>query len=583
VLLQQLPGQTERSRKLPGSSSFIRNARPVPRSIASRSFCRIEAALLFMLAAMLLLAQASGGQPKGAVLSGVVHDPTGRAVGNAHVMLQGESSQVLQETTTDATGRFTFNEVATGTFTLTASSKASRSAGVVVTVTTPGEQPPIELVLRGDGAQQSASALPDSSQAIQFADNPDFAIAAVTDWTAAGGHGSDSSLRTSEALTREAVKLQSDNTRPTTAAVPSGGGKSEESESELRAAVAKNPKGFAANYRLGHFYVQAGRYEAAIPPLQAAYAVDPANFDNEYDLALALKMAGSAAQAREHVLRLLARRPNADLHRMQGELDEKLGDPLSAVRGFQDAASEDPSEDNYFTWGSELLFHRAIWQAKEVFDEGARLYPHSARMLTARGAALFAGAKYDEAALDLCEASDLNPQSAEAYLFMGKIEIAAPNPLPCVVAKLARFEKLQPANSLADYYYAMALWKQQGHTNDPQVVDSVKAMLTRAVNLDPQCADGYLQLGNLSADQKQWAQAIDFYLKAIQANSDLSDAHYRLGVAYQRVGENAKAGEQFQLHDAIAREQAAEIQRQREAVKQFLVVLPGQSGMQQAR
>jgi tetratricopeptide (TPR) repeat protein len=584
VLLQQLLRQAERSRKLSGSPSFIRDERPARRSIASRSFCRIESALLFMVAAMLLLAQASGGQqPKGAVLSGVMHDPAGRAVGDAHVILQGENSQVSRETTTDATGRFTFSEVPTGTFTLTASTRRSRSAGVVVTVTTPGEQPPIDLVLRGDGAQQSASALQDSSHAIQFADNPDFAIAAVTDWTAAGGHGSDSSLRTSEALTREAVKLQSDDTRAATAAVPSGGGKSEELESVLRAAAAKDPNGFEANYRLGQFYLQAGRYEDAIQPLQAAYEVDPAKYENEYDLAQALKMAGSAAQAREHVLSLLARRPNADLHRMQGELDEKLGDPLSAVRGFQDAASEDPSEDNYFAWGSELLFHRAIWQAKEVFDEGVRLYPHSVRMLTARGAALFAGAKYDEAALDLCEASDLNPQSAEPYLFMGKIEIAAPNPLPCVVAKLARFEKVQPANSLANYYYAMALWKQQGRASDPQVVDSVKAMLTRAVNLDPQCADGYLQLGNLSAGQKQWAQAIGLYLKAIQADSSLSDAHYRLGVAYQRVGENAKAGEQFQLHDAIAREQAAEIQRQREAVKQFLVVLPGHVGKQQAQ
>lgn len=265
---------------------------------------------------------------------------------------------------------------------------------------------------------------------------------------------------------------------------------------------------------------------------------------------------------------------------MAGELDEKLGDPLSAVREFEEAASENPSEDNYFAWGSELLYHRAIWQAKEVFDQGARLYPQSARMLTARGAALFAGAQYDEAALDLCKASDLNPQSADPYLFMGKIEIAAPDPLPCVVAKLARFEKLQPANSLANYYFAMALWKQQGQARVPGVMERVKTMLARAVSLDPKCADGYLQLGNLSAGQSQWEQAIGLYLKAIQANPELSEVHYRLGVAYERTGETAKAKEQFQLHDAIARKQAAEIQRQRLAVKQFVVVLPGKAAQQ---
>lgn len=517
-----------------------------------------------------------------ATLRGTVHDGSGRPVGNAKVVLQEKGSRASRATSTDAAGSFAFADVAMGAFTLTASSGTLRSAAVSVAVSAPGEQPRIDLVLGASGAQPSASAPEDASQAMQFADKPDFDIAAVTDWTAAGGHGSDSSLRTSEALTREAVKLKSGSTQPA-AGLPGGAGKTEESESALRAAVEKDPKSYGPNYRLGQFYLQTARYQDAIPPLRTAYQADPASYDNEYDLALALEMAGDASQARYHVRRLLARRQSAGLHRMEGELDEKLGDPLSAVREFQEAASEDPSEDNYFAWGSELLIHRAVWQAKEVFDEGARLYPQSARMLTARGAVLFAGALYDEAALDLCQASDLNPESAEPYLFMGKIEIAAPDPLPCVVAKLARFERLRPANSLANYYYAMALWKQQGQATDPRIMEKVETLLAKAVSLDPKCADGYFQLGNLSAGKNQNEQAIGFYLKAIQANPNLSEAHYRLGVAYERAGQKAKAREQFQLHDAIAREQAAEIQRQREAVKQFLVVLPDQAGKQQAR
>jgi tetratricopeptide (TPR) repeat protein len=558
--------------------------RSAGRATAAGVIRHVESALLFAMVTMLLLTPAlSGQQTKGATLRGVVRDLAGKAAGGAQVVLRGEKLPATRETSTDAEGRFTFVEVATGAYTLTAESGTTHSAAVAVTVSTPGEQPLINVVLGGSGAQGSTPAQRDSSQAMQFADNPDFAIAAVTDWTAAGGHGSDSSLRTSEALTRDAVKLKTGQTGTAAAGIPAGEGGAGQSESALRAAVAKDPRGFEANYRLGHFYVEAGRYKDAMAPLQTAYQADPANYDNEYDLAQTLIIAGDATQAREHVRRLMARRPSADLHRMQGELDEKLGDPLSAVHEFQEAASEDPSEENYFAWGSELLVHRAIWQAKAVFDEGARLYPQSARMLTARGAALFAGALYDQAALDLCKAADLNPQSAEPYLFMGKIELAAPDPLPCVLTRLARFKQLQPANSLANYYYAMALWKQQGDARDPQIVDKVKAMLTRAVSLDAKCADGYLQLGNLSAGQKQWAEAIDYYLKAIEANPELSEAHYRLGVAYERVGEKAEAREQFQLHDEIARKQAAEIQRQRLAVKQFLVVLPGQGGKQQGR
>ena len=40
----------------------------------------------------------------------------------------------------------------------------------------------------------------------------------------------------------------------------------------------------------------------------------------------------------------------------------------------------------------------------------------------------------------------LNPNDPEPYLFMGRIEVAAPNPLACVEQKLARFVELQPAN-----------------------------------------------------------------------------------------------------------------------------------------
>lgn len=506
-----------------------------------------------------------------------MHDRSGKLVDNAHVVLLGESLRIRRETSTDAKGRYVFSGVAVGEYTVVADSDSLRSVAVRLVISGPGEQPLLNLVLDASDAQGPAPPK-GAEQAMQFADSPDFAIAAVTDWTAAGGHGSDANLRASEALTQDAVKLGPGDAPAAGADLPGKPDEATESESALRVAVEKDPKDFGANRRLGQFYLQAGQYKDAVRSFQAAFHIDPTSYDDEYDLARALKMAGDAAQARDHVKGLMARRQAADLHRMEGELDETLGDPLSAVHEFQQAAGEDPSESNYFAWGSELLVHRAVWQAKEVFDEGVRLYPQSARMLTARGTTLFAGSLYDEAALDLCKASDLDAESVEPYLFIGKIEMAAPNPLPCVVAKLARFEKLQPANSLANYYYAMALWKQQDQAADPQTMEQVEHLLTRAVTLDAKCADAYLALGNLSAEKKQWEQAIGDYLNAIQADSELNEAHYRLGVAYRHVGEKAKAIEQFQLHDAIAREQAAEIQRQRKTVKQFQVALPDKAG-----
>jgi tetratricopeptide (TPR) repeat protein len=513
--------------------------------------------------------------PASGTLHGLVRDTTGKAVSGARVVLDPRASGKASGALTDSSGHFSFNEVRPGAYELTAIFGALRSTAT--RVVEPGRPMDVELVLGQSEVQQAAPASADAGESMQFADKPDFAVAAVTDWTAAGGHGSDASLRTSEALTREAVKLPGEQRVPTDGANNEW---SKQSEQELRATLAKHPKDPDVNHQLGEFYLHAGRYDDAIRYLRSAYDADPANFDNELALANALKLAGDPSQAKGHVQALLTKRDTADLHRMNAELDENLGDSLGAVHEFQLAASKDPSEMNYFAWGSELLVHRAIWQAKEVFDEGERRYPNSVRMVTARGATLFAGALYDDAALGFCRASDLDPASIEPYVFMGRVETAAPKALPCVVEKLARFQKLQPTNPLANYYYAMALKKQQGSEADPRVMEHVTDLLTKAVTIDPKCAVAYLELGNISVSAKQWEHAINYYLQAIQADKDLSDAHYRLAVAYQRTGKQELAKEQFQLHDEIATTQAAEVQRQREAVKQFLVVLPDHAGQQ---
>ncbi|MGB7549271.1 MAG: tetratricopeptide repeat protein, partial [Terracidiphilus sp.] len=406
---------------------------------------------------------ASSRHSDGVTIRGTVHNSAGKLVGDASVRLERKGVPGAVEAKTNALGAFAFSALTPGIYIVSAEKSGLHSGAAAVDASSVEDGRQIDLVLEGAGVTQpeSKSSSPSPSQAMEFADKPNFTVAAVTDWTAAGGHGSDSILRTSEALTRETLTLKAEHAERG-APVSSGEvGGIKESESKLRAAVANAPRSFEANHRLGAFYLRAGRYGESIPLLQAAYQIDPKDYDNEFDLALSLKEGGDYLQASEHVQRLLAHRDNADLHRMAGELFEKLGDPLAAVRQFEQAARQDPSEQDYFEWGSELLLHRAVWQAKEVFAEGTKAYPKSPRMLTALGTALFSGALYDEAALRFCEASDLNPADPEPYIFMGKIEMAAPNPLACVEEKLARFVEQQPMNPLANFYYAMAIWKQK--------------------------------------------------------------------------------------------------------------------------
>src|SRR5271155_3512664 len=112
----------------------------------------------------------------------------------------------------------------------------------------------------------------------------------------------------------------------------------------------------------------------------------------------------------------------AGRHHLLADADEKRGDPLEAVREYQRATELNPTEPNLFDWGAELLVHRAVEPAIEVFTKGNRLFPRSVRMLAGLGASWYALGSYDQATQRLCEASDLNPDDPAPYLFLGKMQ-----------------------------------------------------------------------------------------------------------------------------------------------------------------
>ena len=516
---------------------------------------------------------APGQQPPPAsrsemLIHGVVLSAEGKPVAGARVKLQ-RNNQSLAQKETNAAGTFEFL-IHDGKYSLSAEKLGRRSPIVDLSQTSSENALTIKLVLGQDALDAGKS---DAGQAMQFSDQPNFTVAGITDFTAAGGHGSDSSLRTSEALARETSNLKSAEGKNN----PVTSGISNESEDRLRAALARAPDSFDANHRLGEFYLQSARYTDAIPLLQNAYSLDKNNRENEYDLALARKAIGDSAHSKQYVQELLTREESADLYRLAGELDESLGDSLAAVREFQKAVSFDPSEQNLFEWGSELLVHRAIWQAQQVFAQGAARYPSSSRMLTGLGTALFSGAAYEQAATQLCHASDLKPSDPEPYIFLGKVQMAAPNRLDCIEQRLERFVQQQPGSADANYLYAMAILKREDHSSNAEARKQSEALLRSAIAIDPKYSEAYLQLGNLYSTQKDFTQAIGFYAKAIETDPRSSDAYYHLAVAYDRSGQPAKAKDEFALHDQIAKQQAAEVERQRQEVKQFLITLPGQS------
>jgi len=256
-----------------------------------------------------------------------------------------------------------------------------------------------------------------------------------------------------------------------------------------------------------------------------------------------------------------------ELHHSLADALEKRGNSLEAVREYQRAAELNASENNLFDWGAELLNHRATDPAIEVFAKGNRLFPRSVRMLLGLGAALVARGSYDEAARRFFEAADLNPGDPVPYQFLGKVQNIEITRLDGFLQRLARFAKLQPENALANYDYAVALWSRR------QASAQVQSLLEKAVRLDPKMGDAWLQLGILYSDTGNLPKAVSCYRKAIDTGTTREEAHYRLAQAYQRSGEKQKAAKEFDLYQQLRKASAAEEERKRNEMQQFVFAL----------
>lgn len=339
---------------------------------------------------------------------------------------------------------------------------------------------------------------------------------------------------------------------------------------EFRKAAELDPGNFDTNHNLGEFYVRSGKVAAAVPFLGQAQKIAPSSYDNGYDLALAYVLTGRLADARQLVQDLLKTRNAAELHNLLGEIEEKDGKFVEAANEYEMAAHMDPSESNLFDWGSELLIHRTLAPAIEVFQHATERYPKSPRLAIGLGMALYSRGNYDEAVKALLQGADLDPSDPSCYLFLSKAYDSSPSQANEVIERFRRFAELQPRNARASYYYAMSLWKGK-RAQDPDLnLQQIEALLKTAIALDPKLADAHLQLGNLYSDQSKYAESVPEYEKALQLSPDLADAHYRLGQAYVRTGDKERAQQQFQVYQQLRAQHLAEVDKQRADIRQFV-------------
>lgn len=525
---------------------------------------------LSVLTVALLLAPLSGQvQTDLNTVGGTVRDASGNPVAAVTVSLLDANRTSTRTAQTDPDGKYSFSALGQGSYILRAEKAGYSTITWATLVLGRSDAKRVDLVFQtASQGQKSSLGTP------EFSDEPNFTVAGVTDATNLGGHGSNTVMRTRESLAKDTVSLSDkspDIPFPT----------SSTEEKTLREKAEHEPSDFTANSRFGQFLLNNGKVREAIPYLERASQLNPDDNENSYHLATAYARNGQYERARTSIRAILARQDKAEVHHLLGDVEENLDNPVAAVREYQRAAELEPSEANLFDWGAELLLHHAPEPAIQVFTKGNRLFPRSARMLAGLGAAWYAQGSFEQAARQFCEASDLDPKDPHPYLFLGKLQNVDNTHSGMFVERLARFVRLQPENPMANYYYALSLWKQRRGPEDTRNSAQVESLLEKAVHLDPALGTGYIQLGILYSERGDSSRAIATYQKAVAASPESEEAHYRLAQAYKQIGKNAEAQKELQLYAQLSKKTAEESERRRHEIQQFVYTLRDQTAVSQ--
>ena len=462
---------------------------------------------------------ASEMRPTGATLGGKVRDADGKTATGVVVFLArthqvpGAAGAMTETTETqrahaDTKGAYSFLGLSEGKYLLHAEKGDLKTSAITVTLAA-DETKTIDIPLRPATAAQ----VPD------FFDQPQFTVAGVTEASNSGGHGSDTLVKTSDALVKATRSL---------------GEPARSADSEIQP--------------------------------------DAAALTQQRNELLAQITAGAKLR-NDKLIDDEARREQAQLHRKLAVVHEALGDPVAAVNEYQTAAKLDPSETHFFDWACELLRHRAFEPSTQVFAQGAQKYPQSARMLIGLGVAWLSRGADERASHYLTLASDLRPDDPTPYLFLGKMQSAQTVPSKESVDRLARFVRLRPENAWANYYYAVGLWKRAASALDDETSAQVETLLQKAVRLDPKLGMAELQLGAVYTRRGDLEKARAAYQQAVAVTPDLEEAHYRLALAYRRTGDEDSARKEMQIYEDLEKKNKEKAEHERHEIQQFVISL----------
>jgi len=327
--------------------------------------------------------------------------------------------------------------------------------------------------------------------------------------------------------------------------------------------------------RLAEILSAANLFAEAAIDFAAASALAPDRANLLYDLALANFRSGRLDEALQAAERSKALEDSASIEILLGDIQEKRGDSLAAVRSYQQAVALEPGEEKHrLALALELLRHQTFDAALVVLNQSAPLFPQSVRIKILLGLTYYFVDRSADATHALLEAARMDSRDETASRYLGQITLEdTATPDTAATAQICKFADEHPASKTAGAFCGGILLRLARDTGDDTRRPEILHRLQHAAKIAPKESVARCQLGKAYEWVEQWSQAKPELEACVRLDANSPDGHYQLSRVYRRLGLTQLATQQVALQEAAAARQSEESNRRTETVTKFLVLL----------
>jgi tetratricopeptide (TPR) repeat protein len=343
----------------------------------------------------------------------------------------------------------------------------------------------------------------------------------------------------------------------------------------LRSAPLPADRQLELHLHTGEVLSRAHLYGEAADDFAEAARLAPDRADIFFNLGLARYCNGQWDAALESAERAKTLEDNGPTESLLGDIQEKRGDALSAVHGYQAAVTLEPNvEQHRLTLATELLRHQTFDAAIVVLEQAASLFPQSVHTKILLGLSYYLVDRSADSVRTLLEATRLDSKDGLAARYLGEITLQdSATPDPAAVKRVCAFSDTHAVSKTANALCGGVLLRVAQDSGDTSRRAEILRRLHEAVRIAPDEPLARCQLGKALEWSQQWPEARTQLEKCVLLDPDSPEGHYRLARVYRRLGFTELANEQSSLQQQVAKKQSDESIRRANSVTRFLVLL----------